>query len=261
MKTFLDASGLNQYHIQVKEGIDSEFNRVDTSIFDLKTNVDSSILSLVASDTSLSNAIDAISHERDTKYEELSDRIDNLVQNSMNVSFTIEPGTIYVGDSSTLTFSVNCINSATSIQVLDPSNNVIASGSGTTLNGSTTVTPSAEGVLKYKATTVINGTTSSVVSNVECVRPIYYGSGSSYTDATNVASIRSTPDGKYIINVSSLDKYIFFVIPQSMTINDVTMNGLTVPMSSSSVTKNGQPYVAYKSINGYDTGTYNVVLS
>ena len=110
----------------------------------------------------------------------------------------------------------------------------------------------------YSVTAVVNGTTLSAKSYVNCVRPIYYGSGTNYTDATIVAGAKQVPNGKYTISVNSANNYIYFVVPSSMTIAKVLMNGLSMPMQATSVQKDGQSYTAYQSVNGYDVGTYNL---
>ena len=269
MKKYLDANGLNIYHKLFKDNIDASYNglkySVDSSFGQMSQrveygfdSVDSSIADLILSDIGLANAIETLVNERDRKYESLSDKIDNLTENSLLVSLSVSPTTIFVGDSSTLVFSAKSKDSASSMIITDDNGNQIASGSGTSLVGSTTVTPSSEGVLGYSVTAVVNGTTLSAKSYVNCVRPIYYGSGTNYTDATIVAGSKQTPNGKYTISVNSANNYIYFVVPSSMTIAKVLMNGLSMPMQSTSVQKDGQSYTSYQSVNGYDVGTYNL---
>jgi hypothetical protein len=269
MKQYLDANGLNRYHTSFKDDIDASYNglkySVDSSFGQMSQRVedgfdtvDSSIADLILSDIGLANAIETLVNERDRKYESLSDKIDNLTENSLLVSLSVSPTTIFVGDSSTLVFSAKSKDSASSIIITDDNGTQIASGSGTSLVGSTTVTPSSEGVLGYSVTAVVNGTTLSAKSYVNCVRPIYYGSGTNYTDATIVAGAKQVPNGKYTISVNSANNYIYFVVPSSMTIAKVLMNGLSMPMQATSVQKDGQSYTAYQSVNGYDVGTYNL---
>ena len=174
------------------------------------------------------------------------------------VSLSISPNIIFVGDSSTLVISAKLKDNASSIIITDENETQIASGSGTSLVGTTTVTPSSEGVLEYSVTAVVNGKTLSAKSHVYCVRPIYYGSGTDYTDATLVDSAKRKPKGKYTIYVNSANDYIYFVVPSSMSITNVSMNGLSMPMQETSVHKYGQLYTAYQSVNGYDVGTYNL---
>ncbi len=193
-----------------------------------------------------------------TSYESLSDKMDNLMKNSPLVSLSVAPTTIFVGDSSTLVFSANIKDTASSIIIIDDNGTQIASGSGTSLDGSTAVTPSSEGVLGYSVIAVVDGTTLSAKSYVNCVRQIYYGSGTNYTDATIVADAKQTPNGKYTISVDAANNYIYFVVPSSMTITKVLMNGLNMPMQATSVQKDDQSYTAYQSVNGYDVGTYTL---
>lgn len=217
--------------------------------------------SAVKADDTLLVAIGKIEKKADdvtTSHENLSEKVDSLMKNSQLVSLTVTPDTIFVGDSSTIVLSATLKDSASSIIITDENGTQIASGSGTSLDGSTAVTPSSEGVLEYSVTAVVDGTTLTAKSYVNCVRPIYYGSGTNYTDATIVADAKQTPNGKYTISVDSDNDYIYLVVPSSMTITKVLMNGLSMPMQATSVQKDGQSYTAYQSVNGYDVGTYNL---
>ena len=238
---FLDASGLNQYHTGVKAIIDS------------------SIVALQNSDIGLAGAIETLA--KDAELPALVyDKLNILIENSALLKLTVSPTTIFVGDSSTLNVTATTKNNATSIIIKNGSGSTIASGSGTSLVGSTTVTPGSEGILGFTATAVVNGTTLSAKTYVNCVAKIYYGSGNSYTDATNVASVRLNPKGKYTINVAN-GKYIFLVVPSSMAVTNVLMNGVTIPMNVTSVTKGGISYKSYQSKNQYISGTYEIVVN
>lgn len=238
---FLDASGLNQYHTTVKAIIDS------------------SIVALQNSDIGLAGAVETLA--KDAELPALAyDKLNILIDNSALLKLTVSPTTIFVGDSSTLNVTSTTKNNATSIIIKNGSGSTIASGSGTSLVGSTTVTPGSEGILGFTATAVVNGTTLSAKTYVNCVAKIYYGSGNSYTDATNVASVRLNPKGKYTINVAN-GKYIFLVVPSSMAVTNVLMNGVTIPMNVTSVAKGGISYKSYQSKNQYISGTYEIVVN
>lgn len=238
---FLDASGLNNYHTQVKAIIDS------------------SIVALQNGDIGLAGAIGTLA--KDAELPSLVyDKLNILIDDSVLLKLTASPTTIFVGDSSTLSITATSKKSASSIVIKNGSGTTIASGTGTSLVGSTTVTPGSEGILGFTATAVVNGTTLSAKTYVNCVAKIYYGSGSAYTDATSVASARLNPKGKYTVNVATTGKYIYFVVPSSMTVANVSMNGVTIPMDVTNVNINGIAYKVYQSKNQYLAGTYEIIV-
>lgn len=239
MQQFLDASGLNEYHVKTKAIIDA------------------SITALQNGDIGLAAAIGTLAQDANIP-SSATDALNILIDDSVLLKLTTSLTNILVGESSNISVTATSKNSASSIIIKNGIGETIASGSGNNLVGSTTVTPSSEGVLGYSVTAVVNGTTLSAKSYVNCVRPIYYGSGTNYTDATIVSGAKQTPNGKYTISVNSANNYIYFVVPSSMTIAKVLMNGLSMPMQATSVQKDGQSYTAYQSVNGYDVGTYNL---
>jgi hypothetical protein len=242
MQQFLDASGLNLYHQQVKE------------IFD------SSIIALQNGDIGIAGAIGTLVNDIDTGYSRTRDKLDILIDEATLLRLTSSHNNIFVGEESTLSITAISKNSATSIVIKNGSGDVIASGSGISLVGSTTVTPGSEGILGFTATAVVNGKSLNAKVYVNCVGKVYYGSGSVYTDASTYASERTTPQGVYNVTVNNNGDYIYIVVPSSMTIAKVSMNGVNIPMNVTDVTIGGISYKAYQSKNQYIAGTYEVIV-
>lgn len=232
MKQFLDSSGLNLYHHLSKRKVDASINE------------------LTIVDENLTNQM-----------EELTNDLQELTDLVSQVKLEVSPTMIYVGDSSTLNFTATCKDSADSIVIKDQNDTTIASGSGTSLVGTTSVTPDSEGILLFTCNALIGGVTYTSTVKVNVVGKIYYGCGQTDSSATSIAPINDKPNGLYTLTVSNKGDYIFFVVPASMRINNISMNGLEVPMSSSSTTKGGIPYTVYKSTNGYNTGTYKIIIN
>ena len=232
MKQFLDSSGLNLYH------------RVS------KRKVDASINELTIVDENLTNQM-----------EELTNDLQELTDLVSQVKLEVSPTIINVGDSSALNFTATCKDTATEIVIKDQNDTTIASGSGTSLVGTTNVTPDTEGSLLFTCSALIGGVTYTSAVKVKTVGKIYYGCGQTDSSATNIAHLSDKPNGLYEVTVSNNGDYIFFMIPESMKVNNISMNGLDVPVASESKTKDGIQYNVYKSTNQYNSGTYKIIIN
>lgn len=241
MQQFLDASGLNEYHVKTKAIIDA------------------SITALQNGDIGLAAAIGTLAKDANIP-SSATDALNILIDDSVLLKLTTSLTNILVGESSNISVTATSKNRASSIIIKNRSGETIASGSGNSLVGSTTVTPGSEGILGFTATAVVNGKTLNAKVYVNCVGKIYYGAGSIYTDVSTYASAKPTPVGKYNITVDTDGEYIFFVIPSSMTIAKVSMGGIEIPMETSSTTIGGISYSVYKSKNQYISGTHQVVV-
>ena len=98
MQHFLDASGLNTYHTQVKAIIDS------------------SIVALQNGDIGLAGAIETLA--KDAELPSLVyDKLNILIDDSVLLKLTASPTILFVGDSSTLSITATSKNSASSIVI------------------------------------------------------------------------------------------------------------------------------------------------
>lgn len=241
MHKFLDASGLNEYHIRNKAVIDA------------------SIIALQNGDIGLAAAIGTLAQDVNLP-SFTSDALNILIDDSAKLKLTTSPQNVFVNTQSTVSVTATSKNSASSIIIKNGSGTQIASGSGNSLVGTTTVNPSNEGLLGFTATAVVNGTSLNAKIYVNCVAKVYYGSGDTYTDASKYASARSTPKGKYTITVNKDGEYIFFVVPSSMSVTKVSMGGIEIPMTKSSISIGGVSYNVFKSTNQYIAGTHEFLV-
>lgn len=94
---------------------------------------------------------------------------------------------------------------------------------------------------------------------IKVVDPIYYGIGNVYSDAQLKPTPRLTPEGSYVINITTPNRYIFFNIPEEMDINTVSLNGMNIPFSSPQiVTIDDKVYKSYKSAYTFDSANITV---
>lgn len=102
-----------------------------------------------------------------------------------------------------------------------------------------------------------------VHSQITGVRPYWVGADEQYTDIIDDAhqqNIKANPSGTYNITVPSNGDYVFFVIPDGMTINRATMSGFDFPLEDAR-TDLMEGYKVYQSSNTYDEGELTIVIS
>lgn len=197
--------------------------------------------------------------ELSSEVENLQDQIDAIVADKAVVALNASPSVVFVDTQNVITLTATSNTNATHI-VIKKGNTVIAEGAGTSLSGTSTITPSAN--TQYIAEFTIAGITKTASRTVSAVHPIYYGAGSQYTDADIEASVRTTPAGTYTINVATGGSYVFLNVPATMTISKATMSGFEFPLEEPQpVTIGGVNYKSYKSANTYDAGTLTIVIS
>lgn len=117
--------------------------------------------------------------------------------------------------------------------------------------------------LTYTAKAVIGDVEKTASVSISVVNPMYVGAGAAYADvvvADRKQSARTSASGTYNVTVASNGQYVFFVVPNSMTINKVTLSGFDFPLLAADTTsKSG--YKIYKSANTYKAGTLTLVVS
>ena len=117
--------------------------------------------------------------------------------------------------------------------------------------------------LTYTATAKIGDVTKTASTSIYVVNPKYVGAGSTYSDVVKDAckqAASTTASGTYSVTVSADGQYVFFVVPNTMTINKVTLSGFDFPLNTADTTsKSG--YKIYKSANTYKAGTLSLVVS
>lgn len=197
------------------------------------------------------------------KIDDLQDQINNLHPGIIGVGITANPNLIYDDSSSnvTITAKMNDNSIADKIEikigetVIGSENNVSELVITQILNGTTTIKAyAAQSGFDYDASTKVIGT-----------KPYYIGSGTEYNNIVNNSykqSIKTSPSGTYNVTINNNGDYIWFVIPNSMTINKVTLSGFDFPIESPQIVQiERNTYKVYRSSNTYDAGNIIIVIS
>lgn len=194
-------------------------------------------------------------------HEDLQNQINAIVAGQTQISLQANPSPVFVGVESGISLIATTNTLATNIKIKKGATE-LASGSGLTLNGYDTITPSAAGSTIYTAEFTIAGLQRSTTKSVTAVYPIYYGAGQAYTDAQTQASVRTSPAGTYNVTVANDGDYVFFVVPATMAINSAKMSGFDFPLQAAqNVEIEGVAYKYYQSANTYDAGTLTIIIS
>lgn len=196
----------------------------------------------------------------------LQTQIDNIIGSQASVSLIAKVGTatvVFVGTECSVALNASSNFVANTISITKGGDTIASTTNAATLSGTDTITPNTSGSTTYTASFGFTGATKTASAAITAVYPIYYGSGDAYTDATTqVSTPKTTPAGTYNVTVSTADKYVWFVVPATMSINHATMSGFEFPLEApTNVTIEGVAYKAYRSSNTYDTGTLTIVIS
>ena len=163
----------------------------------------------------LSEAIGDV-HKDGDDYISIQYQIDQIVNDKAEVNLTATPSPVFVGVQSNISLVATTNTQATSIKIKKGSTQ-IASGSGLSLNGADTITPSAAGNTTYTAEFTIAGLQKIATKNVVAVYPIYYGALASYSSEglTQLSTPTTTVKGTYTIGLDTTPKKIYFKVPKS----------------------------------------------
>lgn len=199
----------------------------------------------------------------DTNYtaeiQDLQNQINAIVADKATVSLTASPSVVFIGEQKPITLTAKSSPVATST-VIKKGNTEIQTGTTGTVTGSDTITPS--GNVSYQAEFVIAGITRTANATVSAVHPIYVGAGATAEAANTKQSAKTSPAGTYNVPVVISGSYVWFLIPNNMTINSAKKNGFDFPLESpTTTTKDGVAYKVYRSSNTYDAGTETIVIS
>lgn len=159
---------------------------------------------------------------------ELQRQIDSIIAGSASASLTASKTVVYKGVDTTVTLTAKCTPAADEI-VIKKGDTVVNSGSGSSLQA--TVMVNTQSDVTYKAVFTVSGNPREVSLTIKAVRPIYYGCGTTETDAQTEASVRTSPAGKYTIHVPSDNMRIYFVVPEGMSINGSAEGPIEFPLT------------------------------
>lgn len=184
-----------------------------------------------------------------------------VIGGNITANLTATPSPIFVGAERTINLSATCSVSATTIRI-KKGDTVIATGSGTSLSATDTITPASAGNTAYTAEFVIGGITKTASRSVAAVYPIRIGTGASYVEGNAISTPKTSPAGTYNVTVANNGDHVYFNVPATMSINGATMGGFEFPLDAPvNKTINGVAYKSYGSSNTYDAGTLTIVIS
>lgn len=191
----------------------------------------------------------------------ITDKFNELELAGSTITFNASPSVIAEGATTQVALSVAVAGlneGADLIEILDSSSTVIATGSGNSL--STTVSLSAAAT--FTARVSLGAATRTASRSVTVAGHIYYGSGTNKSDFVSNRVEYPTPTTSvartYTVTVRNQGDYVFFQIPSSMSINNVTMGGFGFPMTLQE-TAGGMKL--YRSDNTYLAGNLTLVVS
>lgn len=179
----------------------------------------------------------------------------NAVTISLRATSNIVDSSVASNTSNTVTL-VASTNINANI-VIKKGNDVIASGTGSTLTATDTLAFSGQ-LTEYSAIVSKGDYQKTAIVRLATM---YYGAGSTSLSAKYAKAV-SSPAGTYNITVSSDGSYVFFRVPSTMTIHGATKSGFDYPLEDPVPSQiGGDEYKDYYSSNTYDAGTEIVTLS
>lgn len=191
----------------------------------------------------------------------ITDKFDALELAGCTITFNANPSVIAESSTTQVTLSVavsGLDGGADLIEILDSGSSVVASGSGTSLSHTVSLSAAAT----YTARVTHGSATKSVNRSITIAGHIYYGSGTSKADFVSNRVTYPTPTTSvartYTVTVRNEGDYVFFQIPSSMTINNVTLGGFGFPMT---LQETADGMKLYRSDNTYLTGNLTLVVS
>lgn len=194
-------------------------------------------------------------------FTSLQNQINQIVGNTLKIDFTLSPNIVFVGDTPTVNINITTDMTVNDI-LLHKDEELIASGSGTSLTYTDVNEEPLESNINYSVTCNVNNVNKTANKTLNVVNKIYYGAGTNYTDAVTIYSPSTNPKGHYNINVQTSGSYIYFNIPNYMEINNATLSGFEFPLDEpTTVSIDNTEYKSYRSSNMVDAGTYEIIIS
>ena len=194
-------------------------------------------------------------------FTSLQNQINQIVDNTLKIDFTLSPNIVFVGDTPTVNINITTDMTVNDI-LLHKDEELIASGSGTSLTYTDVNEEPLESNINYSVTCNVNSVNKTVNKTLNVVNKIYYGAGTNYTDAVTVYSPSTNPKGQYNVNVQTSESYIYFNVPSYMDIDNATLSGFDFPLDEpTTVTIDNTEYKSYRSSNTVDSGTYEIIIS
>lgn len=181
-----------------------------------------------------------------------------LPSSGSTLTLGVNPSTIFLGIDTNVTITGTANPAADTMKILRGSAEII-SGSGTTVSTTDTINETTT----YTVQASILGYNYTKNQTVTAVNPIYYGSGSGidnfWANKVQFSTPTTSPYRTYNVTVRNTDDYVYFAVPNSMTIHSASLSGFDFPLDSN-VDTSKPGYKIYKSANTYVPDTLSIVI-
>ena len=209
----------------------------------------------------VSEKIDELENQMIEADDNLQEQIDSVAVHDSEMSLTISPRVIFRNTSTTININSIVDTGGTIVQnshIIKRNGTIIKQSSNVNIVTSESINVSSNQT--YTSEANINGYIKSENVSITVVDHIYYGAGKNQSSASiAVSTPQTTPAGRYTINVAQNLSYIYFDMPNTMSIKTAKVNGFDMPLSV--VTSSRTGYKCYRSNNTYDAGTIVVDIT
>ena len=186
--------------------------------------------------------------------DNLQKQINSIVNNDSDILISVSPRVVFKNTPVDITI----VSSVDTGGIITENTHVIRKGEETLITSNELNISYVDNInvsenVTYTSEVDINGIILSKSAAVTTVGHIYYGSGRTPASATETLSTpKTSPAGKYTVNVAHAMDYIYFDLPDNMVITTAKVNGFDMPLTT--VTSSRQNYNCYQSVNTYDAG-------
>ena len=181
-----------------------------------------------------------------------------LPSSGSTLSLGVSPSTIFLGVDTNVAVTGTASPAADNMKILKGSTEII-SGSGTTVSATDTINETTTYIVQAN----ILGYSYTKTQTVTAVNPIYYGSGNSidnfWANKVQFSTPTTSPYRTYNVAVRNTGDYVYFAVPNSMTIHSASLSGFDFPLDSN-VDTSKPGYKIYKSANTYVPDTLSIVI-
>ena len=188
------------------------------------------------------------------KDDNLQKQINSIVNHDSNILISASPRVVFKN----MPVDITIVSSVNTGGIITENTHVIRKGEETLITSNELNVSYIDNInvsenVTYVSEVDINGIILSKSATVTAVGHIYYGSGKTPTSATETLSApKTSPVGKYTVNIIHDMDYIYFDLPDNMVITTAKVNGFDIPLTI--VTSSRQNYNCYQSVNTYDAG-------
>ena len=131
------------------------------------------------------------------------------------------------------------------------------------LEGELHIIPSQTSVSSMEVTADFNisGIKESATTTIHLLPPLYCGWGTSWDERVLTPKSVMSPVGEYDINIMENNSYVFFLIPEGMTINKALVGSVEFPLTDmGEIEYSGRNYEMYQSVFTYDIADITIQI-